>query len=211
MRHGLIPAVCVCICMIGTPHAGAGRISLDPGEDLIWRLPMEQKLENTVTFSFQDVPVRDVLDFFRTHLSINIVLDPSVIDEDERLITFHAETMRAKDALKWVMTLARLDYGFRSGAMYVSTPAKARAAETRFLKIYDVRDLAASRAALGASGGSRNERGDDDDGDSGGGRRGGRWLVQLIVHMTGRENWRTVRVIGGGQDDDETTTGEDDF
>jgi len=180
----------------------------DIGEELIWRLPLEQKLEKSVNLNFEAVPLTDVVDYFRQVLGINIVLDQRVEVEGERLITFQAADMRAADALKWIVTLAKLDYGYRNGAIYVSTPRSVRMAETAFFRIYDVRDLTRS-AARGGRNGDDDDDDDDDEDDNGG--RSSQWLVKLIVEMTGRENWRYVQVVGGGDDEDEFTSGADDF
>jgi len=198
-------AVCAALCLIGPGDAGAG-VSTDAGEELIWRLPLEQKLEKTISFSFESTPLEDVLDFLRNHLQLNLVLDRSVVAEDQKLVTFTANDLRGADALKWVMTLTGLEYGFRSGAIYVSTAAKVRAAEHKYLQVYDVRDLV-QRASVGANG-------DDDDDDTSTdstSTKSSAWLVQVIVALTGRENWRNVAIVGGGTDEDETTNGADMF
>ena len=209
-------ALCAGLCLLGAQagRAGTPRFTTEPGEELLWRLPIEQKLEKDISFSFEGTPLDDVVDFLRTRLQINFVLDQAAIAEDERLVTFTANNMRAADALKWIMTLTRLDNAYRAGAIYISTRAKARAARTQYLKIYDTRDLTKSRARSGGGGGDDDDDDDDDDGDSdngGGSRRGGRWLLRLIVELTGRENWRHVGSAGDEDDEDETTNGAGDF
>jgi hypothetical protein len=212
-------AAVVCAAALGLAAAGmaratAGPVTADVGEELVWRLPIEQKLERPVSFSFQETPLEDVIGFLRLTVGVNIILDSSVVAEDQRLISLTVKDMRAADALNWVCTMSRLAWGYRSGAIYVSTRQQVHAAEAKHLKNYDVRDLLNTRVGrgTGSSAGTDGEGGDGTTtGSTARSTRSAAWLVQVILDFTGRENWRTVAVVGGGANQDETTSGADGF
>ena len=192
----------------------AERIHVGRGEELHWRLPLEEKLRKSISFDFQDAPLEDVLDFFRTSLLINIVVDPRVLTEERRLISLRLADVEAGRGLQWVMTLTGLRYGFRHGAVYVATAARVRAMSTKYFQMYDVRDLTRSAARRGGGGGGDDDDdggGNGDDNGNGGSGGGALDLVRLLVTLTGRENWKSATVLGGGGDRDDTTNGGDEF
>ena len=211
---GVLACVGLGIVMTVSPHpAFAGnRIRMDRGEGLLWRLPLEMKLRKSISLRFESTPLEDVVDFLRTALKVNIVIAPSVLAEEQKLITLTLNDIDAGKALEWVMTLTGLRYSFHQGAIYIATPAKVRAVETHYFHIYNVRDLVASRARGARKGGGDDDDGDDDDDDdNGGGSSGSRNLIGLLVRLTGPENWKRAIVLGGGDDNDEETNGADDF
>ena len=204
---------------LGSAAMAQGRLRIGRGEDLLWRLPLEQKLSRPVDIQLEDAALEDVVDFLRATLELNIVVSPEVWLHEQPLITLKLEGLDGERILNWTMTQTGLRYIFHQGAVLITTPDHARKVETRYFKIYDVRDLAASpvRAQRGA-------RGDDAAGavpvqqvygreqDQDRRRGGGQDIVALIVMLTGPENWRQVTVLGGDrQEEDGRFWGPDDF
>ena len=207
----LAAAVGVALLFAGAYAPAGDRIRLGRGEDLIWILPLEEKLRKPISMSFEDAPLADVLSFFRAALKINIVVHHRALAGEQRLVSLRLQNIEARKALDWVMTVTGLRYEFRAGAVYVATPARARAVAIKYFRMYDVRDLTCSRVRAGGDGDDGGEANGDGGDSDGGGSGGGRDLVRLLVQLTGPENWKSVTVLGGGSDNDENAFGADDF
>ena len=181
-------------------------------ESLIWRMAIEAKLERSISCEFEDVPLRDAADFIRRAADINIVIDPAVLAESERLITLKVKDVTAKSMLNMIMTMTGLDYVLKHQALYISTPARVRKVAPQHLRIYDVRDLLVTYEALGGAGDTEGGNGDGQESDDrvSAAEQGGAELIALIVTLTGPENWRQVLVLTGergGADEEGRSTG----
>jgi len=183
----------------------AAPIALSPSQ-----LAISDALATRVSLAFADTPVADVAGYLRQELSVNIVLDPRAVADNERLVTLSLKDVRAKDALELITKFTGLAYAVQHGAIVISTPDLIRRGVEVDMRIYDVRDFVTmdvgSRSSSGASDDDDfgDDDDDDDDDDTGMSRgRAYRALIRLIVEMTGPENWRRVGVLGATSDDDE--------
>lgn len=202
---------------------GQGRVRLERGEELLWRLPLEERLRRPLNIQMDHATLEDVLDFLRLSLDLNIVVSPAVRAHEDRLISLNLKGLDGERILNWVMTQTGLTYIYHQGAVLVTTPEHARRVETRYFRIYDIRDLAAS--PVRARRGGRAVDGDaqavqvqttyGQQEDQQRRRSGGADIVSLIIMLTGPENWKSAVVLGGAQDDDTRNDGwfrgADDF
>jgi len=117
-----------------------------------------------------------------------------------------------------------------AGVIYISKKQRLqrlRMKEKEF-RFYDVRDLLAVLGARGGGGGGNNGGNNDDDdyysddddsgnnggnngGDNGGGGAGLSDLRNLIVELTGPENWGAVGGVGGGGNNNDSSGDDDDL
>jgi len=190
-------------------------------------LELEEALETRVDLSFVDTPLRDVVDFLKTLVRVDINLDVTTIQTSERLITLQLKDARLKDALRLLLQGASLpeelaqnnglDYIITPASIVISTKSKLQLLQKyrMDMRIYDIRDF---MAMSGEGGGGDDDDDDDDDSWSsndddddddttGAGMisrgRAMRLIRTLLVEFTGRENWGRVGVLSGGDDDDD--------
>jgi len=186
---------------------------------------LQSKLNQIISCEFDETPLSDVLDFFRTTLEINIVYDPIVGDYDERFVTLQLTDMTARSALGWAVRLAGLEFTQVGEVLYVSSHENVLKAGPAYFRQYDVRDLLLisqlgdrrrdRRRDRDRDDGDRNNRGNNRRDSRGGGSRDAeRELLNTIVLFTGAENWDYVEVAGASETTDsnvETESREDRF
>jgi RNA polymerase sigma factor (sigma-70 family) len=102
-----------------------------------------EKLGEPVNLNFQQISVRDALEYLRERSGLNLMVDRSVAspDEDklERRVTLRLEGVPLRTALRYVMQEAGLSYAIEDGILVVSaTPDSERNLERR---VYPVGDL----------------------------------------------------------------------
>ena len=169
---------------------------------MIEESPLQSKLRTPITCHFDAAPMREVVEYFREALDVNMVYDPP--SREERFITLHVTDMPAQSALHWAARLARLEYNVAHDAIYISTRENITQSAPTYFRQYEVRDLLVFRGTSG--------KGDDDDDDAGGSVSPERELVQLIVLFTGPQNWDRVEVMGvSDKHDDESESRDDSF
>lgn len=170
------------------------------GEDAgntIEKLALQENLRKEISCDFDETPLPQVLDFFRTTLSVNIVNGLGRSETEDRLITLRLTDVSAERALRAALRQVKLRYGFAYGAIYVSTPEGVAATEPRYLKSYDVSDLlfldeSETDQADQNNGGSGKSTGD-----------AGQELLNIIIMLTGPQHWDYVgssRSSGGEND-----------
>lgn len=188
---------------------------------------LQSKLQQNVTFAFDETPLEEILDYFRLTLEVNIVYDPPEDYQRDKLITLQVTNMRAENALRWAVKLAGLEHTLVEGAVYVSTHDRIIRMGPVYFRQYNVKDLLASPRYLRdrQSGGNNNDSGNanggnNNDNDGGnnnaqgnGSDSGAEELLKVIVLFTGPENWDRVEVMGASSQDnnDENESREDDF
>lgn len=181
----------------------AAPIALSPSQ-----LAISDALATRVSLAFADTPMADVAGYLRQELSVNIVLDPRAVADNERLVTLSLKDARAKDALELIVKLTGLAYAVQHGAIVISTPDLIRHGVEVDMRIYDIRDFMTmdigdrsnSNSSSSGAGNDNFATGDDDDDNTSSTRmsrsRAYRALIILIVEMTGPENWGRVAVLG---------------
>ncbi|MBI4616851.1 MAG: hypothetical protein HY720_24775 [Planctomycetes bacterium] len=108
-------------------------------------LYIENQLE-TVPFTFQgeDVPFEDVIQVIREAGNIDIVIDRSVTDEfgEEGLkVKINVRNLKLKNALNLILSLHKLSYTYRSGALIIATEGAEEFKAKPIARLHDVRDL----------------------------------------------------------------------
>lgn len=88
------------------------------------RLEIEQKLQQPISFDFQDTPLEDVLEFLEGITGIPIIPDPSAATAAEATIALKVDGMATGNALKWVLRQAALRHRISEGAIEI-VPAAA--------------------------------------------------------------------------------------
>jgi len=105
------------------------------------KLALKGTLHKEISCNFEETPLTEVLDFFRTTLGANVVSGLPKSEIEDKLITLQLTDVPADRALKAVLRQVNLDYGFAYGAIYVSTPRGVAATRPLYLKSYNINDL----------------------------------------------------------------------
>ena len=104
-----------------------------------WVAAIKDRLEQRVTFEFQDQPFEEVVSFLRQVTGVNIIVDPKVATvAGGGTVTLKVKDMRFGDALKWILELTSLKMALQDQAIYISSEAITG---TVALRMYDVTDL----------------------------------------------------------------------
>jgi len=90
-------------------------------QEPIWRQTFAKRLKETVSYSFEAKPLKDVLETFRKDQRLNIILDTKGrrVNPESR-ITLHLKDVRFESALSWTVRLAGLDYAITHQAIFIS-------------------------------------------------------------------------------------------
>ena len=108
------------------------------GKEETWMAGMHDRLEQRVTFDFQDTPFEDVVGFLRQVTGVNIIVSPSVAAKGGSTVTLKVKDMRFGDSLKWIMELTSLKYALQDQAIFINNEAISGSVA---LRMYDVTDL----------------------------------------------------------------------
>ncbi len=105
-----------------------------------WVAALKDRLEQRVTFEFQDQPFEEVVAFLRQVTGVNIIVAPSVAAANAGggTVTLKVKDMRFGDALKWILELTSLKMALQDQAIYISNEAITGSV---VLRMYDVTDL----------------------------------------------------------------------
>ena len=98
-------------------------------------------LETTkIDVSFEDSPLRDVVDHFRTVVGINILIDPQVDPDDESLqVSQSINQLTAMSALKLILSSKELGLTFQENTLVITSADEA--SEPTEFEVYNVSDL----------------------------------------------------------------------
>jgi type II secretory pathway component GspD/PulD (secretin) len=103
-----------------------------------WVAQLHERLNQRITFEFQDTALEDVINFLRQVTGTTIVVAPDVAAAGGGTVTLKVKDMRFGDALKWILELTNLKMALQNQAIYISsTPIVGAVA----LRMYDVTDL----------------------------------------------------------------------
>jgi hypothetical protein len=95
----------------------SGMIELEPQPS--WKAALEKKLENKVTFDFNDTKLEDATGFLQTLTNVPIILDPEVIAKGAPILTLRVQEMTARNSLEWIVRLGDLNFDIRDEAIYI--------------------------------------------------------------------------------------------
>ncbi|MBA3698247.1 MAG: hypothetical protein H0W78_05300 [Planctomycetes bacterium] len=103
-----------------------------------WVAQLTERLNQRITFEFQDTALEDVINFLRQVTGTTIVVAPDVAAAGGGTVTLKVKDMRFGDALKWILELTTLKMALQNQAIYISSqPIVGSIA----LRMYDVTDL----------------------------------------------------------------------
>ena len=113
---------------------------LTVSKDEPWVAALHDRLEQRITFDFQDKPFEEVVAFLRQVTGANIIVAPSVqaAQAGGGTVTLNVKEMRFGDALKWILELTSLKMALQNQAIYISNEAIVGSVA---LRMYDVTDL----------------------------------------------------------------------
>ena len=114
-----------------------------------------------INVDFQEIPITQVVAFFRRVTGHNFVLDKVAIEElggaDNLVVTLTLNDVSIKSALHHALAPLGLDWGIRHEAVFISTPDRIAGTGSKRLVIYDVGDLLL-QPMTGVQGSSSNSR-----------------------------------------------------
>jgi len=179
-----------------------------------------------VDINFEATPLPDVVNFLKTLVDVNIVLDPGLEKEvTERLVTLTLTDVTLGAALEFIVG-KDLIYIIKNDAIFITTKEALKGDLS--IQVYDARDLLlclidrpaqpftlaeGGSGAGGGGGGGSLSFGESGGGGGGGGgsqnrsskgrdtqdidlQRRGHDLIELIVRVTGITNWDNAFVVG---------------
>jgi RNA polymerase sigma factor (sigma-70 family) len=104
---------------------------------------IERLLDRSVTLSFKDTPLTEVLDDLRAAHGLNVIVDrPALVEEHVNLdspVTIKLQEVSLKTALGLVLRQVHLTYVIRDEIIHVTTESQARG--NRVTRTYPVEDL----------------------------------------------------------------------
>jgi type II secretory pathway component GspD/PulD (secretin) len=103
-----------------------------------WVAQLNERLNQRITFEFQDTALEDVINFLRQVTGTTIVVAPDVAAAGGGTVTLKVKDMRFGDALKWILQLTNLKMALQNQAIYISSQPIVGAVA---LRMYDVTDL----------------------------------------------------------------------
>ncbi|MGH9363281.1 MAG: tetratricopeptide repeat protein, partial [Thermoanaerobaculia bacterium] len=103
-----------------------------------WVSKIKLALETPITFSFEQRPLSDALNFLHDATGITIITDQA-INTQEFQIDLTAKEMKAIDALNQILTITGLAYTFTYNTLYITQKEKAKGTAT--FAIYNVSDI----------------------------------------------------------------------
>jgi len=108
-----------------------------------WRTRLRGKLNETVKYNFEAVPVSEVIKKMEIAYDVAIVVDKDAwreaLGEGEVLVDLQATRLTLKTALYWIFQPFDLKVGLKYGTIYIA-PSENLKDET-VVKAYDIRDL----------------------------------------------------------------------
>lgn len=103
-----------------------------------WVAQLNERLNQRITFDFEDTALEDVIAFLRQVTGTTIVVAPDVAAAGGGTVTLKVKDMRYGDALKWILELTSLKMALQNQAIFISSQPIVGAVA---LRMYDVTDL----------------------------------------------------------------------
>lgn len=132
------------LAIVLTPAWGQVRRLQDVDQhDPTYRTISERLRTVRVSLDFTDSPLEDVIQFLRSVINVNLLVDPEVFkkhNRDELKVTLQVKDLAAENALNLILSFHKLSRQYRDGVLLITL--QERLDETVYLAVYDVRDLA---------------------------------------------------------------------
>ena len=104
-----------------------------------WMAALNDRMEQRVTFDFQDQSFEDVVTFLRQVTGVNIIVSPEVLAAaGGGNVTLKVRDMRFRDALKWILEITGHHMAIQDQAIFINNQPVTGAV---VLRLYDVTDL----------------------------------------------------------------------
>jgi type II secretory pathway component GspD/PulD (secretin) len=120
-----------------------------------WVAQLNERLNQKVTFNFEDETMEDVIKFLRLTTGTTIILAPDVTAAPP--VKLKVDGMRFGDALKWILEGASLKMALQNEAIYISSQPIVGAIALRMYDVTDlmspVQDFPGKELAIGGGGG----------------------------------------------------------
>lgn len=117
----------------------------DKGEESPIVQDIKSKLETVkITLNFADTPFEDVIRYIHTVASINIVVDPKVIQNfeiDGTRVTLQVNSLKLQDALQILLSFHDLVYLFKDDVLFITSKDSDLAKGKAIPVLHDIRDL----------------------------------------------------------------------
>lgn len=153
----------------------------------------------TVTLSFSDTSLANVMSFLQDITGLNIVLDPRI--DAEVTLTLRLRDIVLKNALQLIMDQTSYMYIFKENTIFITEQGTIPG--QGIFEIYNVSDILAKvpnftgpdvrvfdpESGGGAGGGGGGISFDDEEGEDEGEPFGAEELIELIKAATGDDNW----------------------
>jgi len=133
---------------------------------------LEKKI---VSFTFNEKPIKETLDFLQTLGGINIVLDRAKMEDPKTTVTLKLTDVKLGTAVKLLTEQISLKYAVRDGIVFISDWEGVR--EYPMTAVYDVRDLLKPRKAVALADKDQSPRAALDD------------LIKIIKSMVEPGSW----------------------
>ena len=134
-------AIFVAVCVVAAMVAGAAVVSAQGVGLTRSDRQVQQQLENTiVSFTFNDQPLQEALDFLATLGSVNIVMDKRKAEEG-KTVTLKLSNISLDTALKLITEQVALKWTVKDGIVFISDEEGVK--QEPITVVYDVSDLLA--------------------------------------------------------------------
>jgi type II secretory pathway component GspD/PulD (secretin) len=167
-----------------------------------WMAALNDRLEQRVTFDFQDQSFEDVVAFLRQVTGVNIVVAPQVLAAaGGGTVTLKVREMRFRDALKWILEITGQYMAIQDQAIFINNEPVTGAASLRLYDVTDlitpVRDFPGAEMAYASTGGGGG--GDSLFGGAAAAEDGAKQdpneLVDFIKNNVTKDEWDPARNI----------------
>lgn len=103
---------------------------------------IKRSLENEkITLDFNDTPFNEVVNFIRNVTSVNIVVDPEALAEDDSGVTLNVTDLKLKSALNILLQFKGLTSVYKDKVLFITKPDSVAAKGLPKPELHDVRDL----------------------------------------------------------------------
>lgn len=111
---------------------------LGSSKEEAWVVDLKDRLQQRITCNFVDKDFNEVVTWLRDISGISFVVAPDVLAGGVKNITLQVKDMRLEESVKWICTIASINWAIDKQAIFLSKSAIQGSAA---LRMYDVTDL----------------------------------------------------------------------